>query len=440
MEHQTKRRRDEIYSNSVKFMSPSSGMDSDENTFLKKSNSAMISSLEIPATHSNLKPPVKTETFSTEKPQLFRPPKIKRIISDALDNDDDFRVPPPPLPRLTKPVPQLIKPVRKHPRNPFKAPSSLLKRPIIDDSSDFRQAPKLTLPKKNKVQEQSSSKKKKLLDTLQAHQKQQDDDKDKKVCPFCSEILFPMRTAIAEALKALELKDKLHEQRQLKEMEKENSTSSFSFRMIAKRTITITEKDQFCSLHHRELVTIPDGYDKGFPSKINFEEIPKRIQRFDKELRDIISNRIKSDYRKIAEDAYKEQGVTKARSTMSVMLRFESSLPGYYGPKGSSVILDVLSTMYLKSGYLSKNLISPQLPIEFIQQVLVPEAGFRLIRQDLIKSAATIPPDCTNKAKLIMIESCDYGSAMFPIEEPEMDDLENENTSCIMLDDDDIYY
>lgn len=423
----SKRRRDEVHEQRSKFMSTSSESK-------KKPNTAMVSSSDF------FKSRPKAHTFRADTTVLNRPAKLKKTLSNESDND--FKIPPPSTPRLTM-SPKLSKPVR----NPFsasakssigKASASGLVLPTIDDSNDFKRPPKLNLPKKNKTQEEAIHKKKQLLENLTAHQKQQADNKDKKVCPFCSEILFPMRQAIAEALEEIRKRDREHEERELKIKEKENATSSYSFSMITKRHVSTAEKDAFCSLHFRELVTIPEGYDKKYPSKIDFDAIPNRIQRFDQELRAIISNQITSDYRELAESAYEEQGQTKARSAMSVMLRFESTLPGYYGPKGSSVIFDALSDAYLKTGYLAKHLVSPQLPIEFIQQVLVPEAGFRLIRQDIMKASTGPPiPNSTNKAKQIMMDSCEYGSAMFPIEEPDIEETDHDKPLYIALDDDD---
>lgn len=434
---QAKRRRDETYSNRAQFRAPTVGTDISS---VKKSSSVTVSSIGTRMTPTQLHLPVKTHTSSTNN-TLNKPVKVKRKLSD--DDDSDFKEPPPPT--VTKRITPSLNSFKS--RNIFAAtstPRSGLVKPVVDDNSDFKRPPKLRLPKKNKAKDQTDHKKKQLLDTLQAYQKQQADDKDKKKCPFCSEVLFPLNRAIADGLGKIQKRDQEHKERELKLMEKENSSSSFGFQMIAKRQVSTEEKDAFCGLHYRELITKPEGYNKKYPTIINFEAIPKRIERFDTELRDIIRGRIASDYRNLAETAYEEQGMTKARSAMSVMLRFEHTLPGYYGPKGSSVIFDVLSNLYLKSGFLSKNLVSPQLPIEFIQQVLVPEAGFRLIRQDLIKAAADIPPECTVKAKQIMTESCDYGSAMFPMEEPEIDELDVDQTSCVLFednsDDENAYY
>ncbi|OAC99288.1 hypothetical protein MUCCIDRAFT_133917, partial [Mucor lusitanicus CBS 277.49] len=118
----------------------------------------------------------------------------------------------------------------------------------------------------------------------------------------------------------------------------------------------------------------------------------------------------------------REQGQTKARSVMSVLNRFTATLPGYYGPRGAGAILKALTKMYIDTGYMRKHLKSSQLPLEFLQQVLVPEVGFRLIRQDLNrKRRGGVPiPGLTEKAKAIMKESAAYGNAMFPVEDADI--------------------
>ncbi|KAI9244315.1 RTC4-like domain-containing protein, partial [Helicostylum pulchrum] len=276
--------------------------------------------------------------------------------------------------------------------------------------------PKLKLNLRKKNVKSINQEKQTILKSLDASKKQENDDKDKVKCPYCSEILFPMRPSILKALKKIELKDEKHREAEMKLIDIEDE-----FNMIKSRYISTEEKDEFCQLHYKELVVKPDGVDKGYPIKIDFDVIPQRISKFSKELEDIISKEIQSDYRKIAAEAYREQGITQARSAMSVLQRFHWTLPGYYGPKGSAIIIQALSDMYLKTGYLKKHLVSQQLPLEFIQQVLVPETGLRLIRQDLHKKSTTPPSDSTSKAKQIMIDSCDYGSIVFPMDQSNID-------------------
>jgi hypothetical protein len=338
--------------------------------------------------------------------------------------------------------------------NPFKASPIPTQRPklndliidpyrqttTIDDDSDFREKSQSLFIKpviKKKTESTTASttttveeeeQRHQTMKSLAAFQKQDRNDKDKKKCPYCSETLFPLFHAVKMALKEIERKDKEHEMRQNELLEKENSRSTSSYSkpmtLISKRHVPVEEKDAFCYLHNMETIIKPRGVDKGYPTTINFGEIHGRILKIDAELKSVIRKEITSDYRDIAEKAYEEQGVTKARSTMSVLNRFEASLPGYYGPKGSAAILSSLVKIYLKSGYMKKHLVSPQLPLEFLQQVLVPEAGFRLIRGDLVKKMKDVKkdmPNITDKAKTIMAESREYGSAIFPADEHDIE-------------------
>lgn len=366
--------------------------------------------------------PNKQQAFSSNSRPIGR-----RLIQkdddedeDEDDEDDDDFKQPVKTPTLIRP------PKQKKEVNPFRKPVSFSSKGLImpkrgvsssDNPNDFREPPRLVMkPRLNKANESESTKEKEkekqsILNSLHAYQKQQDHDKDKVHCPYCSEILFPMHQSIKKALKEIERKDKQHKEREMKLLDTENE-----FNMIQPRFIPPEEKEAFCKLHHTELVIKPDGLKKGYPTQIDFKSIPDRMKNFDKELKDIICNKLKSDYRQIAEEAYRKEGVTKARSTLSIFSRFHWSLPGYYGPKGFAVMTNALSDMYLKNGYLSQHLVSPQLPLEFIQQVLVPEAGFRLIRQDFIIKSKTVPSDCTTKAKQIMVDSSDYGSIVFPLD------------------------
>lgn len=323
-----------------------------------------------------------------------------------------------------------------------------LDKEMDQDDNDFRETTaQLLIPikkgdKKRKLDEAKETEA--IMKKFAQVQKQDEFEKDKKKCPYCSQVLWPLPHLVETALKEIEKKDKDHEKKQNQLIEKENSksTSSYSrpFSLVSKRQVTTEEKDAFCHLHHVEMLIKPQGQREGYPVHIDFGKIQDRILKLDDELKQVISNQLKSEYRQIAEDAYKEQGAMKARSALSVLARFEASLPGYYGPKGSAVILQALSTIYLNTAYLSKHLVSPQLPLEFLQQVLVPEVGFRLIRQDLLRKIKSghPPAGLTEKAKLIMVSSREYGSAMFPAEDADIEGSDDDGVSTLFfhLDDD----
>lgn len=374
------------------------------------SNSALVRSVPVKP-QASFSVPKKTKRVI--QPDIEAESESESDKEDVEDDEDDFKQ---PIAKRLK-IPAKTKAVK----NPFAVSTRPAATKDDDDMDDFRCPQKLMAPKlklnlrKNNVKP-INQEKQTILKSLDASKKLENNNKDKVKCPYCSEILFPMRPSIVKALKEIELKDEKHKKAEMKLIDKEDE-----FNMIKTRYISAVEKDEFCQLHYKELVVIPDGFDKGYPSKIDFDLIPQRINKFSKELEDIISKKIQSGYRNIAEEAYREQGITQARSTMSVIQRFHWSLPGYYGPKGSAIIIQALSDMYLKTGYLKKHLVSQQLPLEFIQQVLVPETGLRLIRQDLLKKSVTPPSNSTSKAKQIMIDSCDYGSIVFPMDQPNID-------------------
>jgi hypothetical protein len=67
--------------------------------------------------------------------------------------------------------------------------------------------------------------------------------------------------------------------------------------------------------------------------------------------------------------------------------------------------------MYLLSGILNTINTAPQTPMEYLQHVLTPEVGFRLIREDLIKNGTLKKkdPDLDQQVRHIMVESTGFG-------------------------------
>jgi hypothetical protein len=74
--------------------------------------------------------------------------------------------------------------------------------------------------------------------------------------------------------------------------------------------------------HKAELVIVPAGIRKGYPTFIDFDLLPKRIKAFEDSLRNIVEGSVESPYRELALEAYKKAG-KKARYAMSLMSRFE---------------------------------------------------------------------------------------------------------------------
>lgn len=68
--------------------------------------------------------------------------------------------------------------------------------------------------------------------------------------------------------------------------------------------------------------------------------------------------------------------------------------------------MEALQDLFLKTDVLNKESANPLTQIEFAQQVLVPEVGCRLIKQDL-------KLDNLQEATKIMEESTEYGSIVY---------------------------
>lgn len=81
--------------------------------------------------------------------------------------------------------------------------------------------------------------------------------------------------------------------------------------------------------------------------------------------------------------------------------------PGYYGVKGTDVIMQALFALFLETSIVNIGNVKPLTPIEFIQQILVPETGIRLIQQDRDGKIDL------KEAKQIMKESEEYGSIVY---------------------------
>ncbi|KAL0095108.1 hypothetical protein F4703DRAFT_1727401 [Phycomyces blakesleeanus] len=248
-------------------------------------------------------------------------------------------------------------------------------------------------------------------------------------CPYCHEPFeSPLPESVADALKIIEQNSRNLRKSKCLTDSSDNSTIQWTMTQKTRKPST-REQYAFCRLHEIELVIKPQGRKENYPENINFDNLEQRILDFKDELDDVIFGIAQSSYRDTALKAYEDLGMNKARSTMAVMARFEATLPGYYGSRGSAIMLDVLSRMYLHTGHLTAELTAPQAPLEYLQQVLIPETGFRLIREDLWiawqsqkksfgKLVSKPKRNLSEIAKQRMEESSNYGSMVHPFIEP----------------------
>ncbi|RGB37623.1 hypothetical protein C1646_666086 [Rhizophagus diaphanus] len=88
---------------------------------------------------------------------------------------------------------------------------------------------------------------------------------------------------------------------------------------LQNKLITEEEHWSFCIMHHGELNIVPYGLLKEYPEYINFNVLPSRIIKFEKDLIEIINRNISSYYWDIASSIYKEVGYNKAKAPIMLM-------------------------------------------------------------------------------------------------------------------------
>ncbi|RIB10331.1 RTC4-like domain-containing protein [Gigaspora rosea] len=107
-----------------------------------------------------------------------------------------------------------------------------------------------------------------------------------------------------------------------------------------------------------------------------------RIFQMKDKLFDIINKKINSYYRDFALKICNEMGSRKASTPMALMACFEVLKPGYYGSRRLNIISDALSKLFLDTNLLTYDLVASKKPVDYLQEVLVPETALRLISQD----------------------------------------------------------
>ncbi|KAK4512753.1 uncharacterized protein ATC70_003459 [Mucor velutinosus] len=231
-------------------------------------------------------------------------------------------------------------------------------------------------------------------------------------CPYCGESIFPPYPSklgrLIKKLKANQIQYE-REQREAYELEviecKRNNMFIMPFIL---KDIGLSKNDQrlICRTHQIELKFKPLAKEKGYPERIDFDAIPDRIALFQDELLGIVDRKVPSTYLDAAYDRFEKMGM-KARSAKEMLAVFGNFKPGYYGIKGADAIMQALFPLFLETSIININNVKPLTPIEFIQQILVPEAGLRLIRQDRDGKIDL------EEAKRIMKESEEYGSIVY---------------------------
>ncbi|KAF8938506.1 hypothetical protein BGZ58_000762 [Dissophora ornata] len=142
------------------------------------------------------------------------------------------------------------------------------------------------------------------------------------------------------------------------------------------------DKYEFCRIHIYEETIVPQGTERDYPLHINFSELPGRVAKMKEQLRGVIERRVPSTFLDRALSNYERMGTLGARNPHVLLANVEHTMPGYYGSRGSEELSKILVRFFLETNILTRELAQPQKPIEYIEQVLVPEAGLRLIAED----------------------------------------------------------
>ncbi|KAF9193416.1 hypothetical protein BGZ50_007488 [Haplosporangium sp. Z 11] len=172
--------------------------------------------------------------------------------------------------------------------------------------------------------------------------------------------------------------------------------------------LSLMEKFEFCRVHIAEEMYVPMGKERQYPSKIDFSELGERVRIMEPQLREIIQGKKASTFLNRALHLYEKVGIIRARHPHTVLAGVPETMPGYYGSKGSAEIFKILAELFLETHILTSEQAHPQKPVEYVQQVLIPEVGLRLIAEDKGISF--------EDARQVMLESVEFGSYMHDIE------------------------
>ncbi|KAJ6468955.1 RTC4-like domain-containing protein, partial [Mycena vulgaris] len=192
-----------------------------------------------------------------------------------------------------------------------------------------------------------------------------------------------------------------------------------------------------CHRHNFESEMIPKAEAKGWPNSINWKALSGRVREMKSVLEQILVDpgdpivygNDEKDDKKEEEDekenqrcifwedllkTLKDEGSKGVRGVQGQFANFHKTQPGYYGEVGATIIHQVLYDMF-PLVFIEPELVRPLTPNEFIQQILVPEVGMRLVIEDM-----GLNPDSRSDKKQaldVLSESAGYGVTMFPVDD-----------------------
>ncbi|KAJ7496832.1 RTC4-like domain-containing protein [Mycena latifolia] len=195
-----------------------------------------------------------------------------------------------------------------------------------------------------------------------------------------------------------------------------------------------------CQRHRFESQTLPEAEARGWPKSINWAALKGRVLEMEEDLSYILEDpgdpivygngeeteerqkpesepkrskgpRMQCIFWKDLLKDLKKQGTKGVKGVRGQFANFEKTQPGYYGELGSVIIHQTLYDMFPLTT-IDPDLVDPLTPNEFIQRILVPEVGMRLVIEDMDLDVA----DRSDKKQAVAVlrESASYGVAMFP--------------------------
>jgi RTC4-like domain len=134
---------------------------------------------------------------------------------------------------------------------------------------------------------------------------------------------------------------------------------------------------------HDNVTIIEEGKKQGYPSKIDFTGLRKRVLERLSVVNEVVKNPSESEYYKTLKKASGNRSVVQPMTMINV---FDELQPGYYGPRGREIISDtVLKKMgdsIRKTDAIFEELRFCGGVTEFISSIVVPEIGVRLVMED----------------------------------------------------------
>lgn len=181
------------------------------------------------------------------------------------------------------------------------------------------------------------------------------------------------------------------------------------------KRMKINQQAKFCRSHRRADARL-EWSKRGYPN-IDWAELPSRITLMHDHILAVIEQRIESIFRRDLEEKIDSgRHRTLAQSLRSDAAALDALVPGYYGGRGAKIIAECLTNAFAakireRAGKERDKTTAAVGVSGFVQAVLVPEVGMKLVMEDLsIKE---------EKAVGVLREAAEMGDLLFDGEDDE---------------------